>query len=91
MPRWEPPTEQIIEPPKPKRWPFVVLLLAVLGVAIAGLWMIRWRQHAALRGATLPTATDVRSELSTAADSLQVIVTWQISTYPAAGGWIPFA
>jgi hypothetical protein len=85
MRRWEPPTEQIIEPPKPKRWPFVVLLLAVLGVAIAGLWMIRWRAHAALRAEALPTATDVRSELSTAADSLQVVVSWQISTLSGGG------
>jgi hypothetical protein len=85
MPRWEPPTEQIIEPPKPRRWPVVVLLLAVLGVAIAGLWMIRRRAHAALRAEALPTATDVRSELSTAADSLQVVVTWQISTTSGGG------
>jgi hypothetical protein len=85
MPRWEPPTEQIIEPAKPKRWPFVVLLLAVLGVAIAGLWMIRRRAHDALRAEALPIATDVRSELSTAADSLQVVVTWQISTMSGGG------
>jgi hypothetical protein len=85
MPRWEPPTEQIIEPPKPKRWPVVVLLLAVLGVAIAGLWMIRRRAHDALRAEALPIATDVRSELSTAADSLQVVVTWQISTMSGGG------
>jgi len=78
MPRWEPPTEQIIEQPKPKRWPFVVLLLAVLGVAVAGLWMIYRRQHAAYRGESLPTAMNVRSELATAADSLQVIVSWDI-------------
>jgi hypothetical protein len=78
MPRWEPPTEQIIEPPKPKRWPFVVLLLAVLGVAVAGLWMIYRRQHAAYRGESLPTAMNVRSELATAADSLQVIVSWEL-------------
>jgi hypothetical protein len=78
MPRWEPPTEQIIEQPKPKRWPFVVLLLAVLGVAVAGLWMIYRRQHAALQRDSLPTAVNVRSELATAADSLQVIVSWDI-------------
>lgn len=78
MPRWEPPIEQIIEPPKPKRWPFVVLLLAVLGVAVAGLWMIYRRQHAGYRGGSLPTAMNVRSELATAADSLQVIVSWEI-------------
>src|SRR5690242_19084812 len=78
MRRWDPPTEQIIEQPKPKRWPFVVLLLAVLGVAVAGLWMIYRRQHAAYRGGSLPTAMNVRSELATAQDSLQVIVSWDI-------------
>jgi hypothetical protein len=78
MPRWEPPTEQIIEPPKPKRWPFVVLLLAVLGVAAGGLWMIYRRQHTALRRESLPTAMNVRSELAAAQDSLQVIVSWDI-------------
>src|SRR6476646_7629674 len=85
MPRWEPPTEQIIEQPEPKRWPFVVLLLAVLGVAIGGLWMIRWRAQAAYRAEALPTATDVRSELSTAAAALQVVVTWQISALSGGG------
>jgi len=78
MRRWDPPTEQIIEQPKPRRWPFVVLLLAVLGVAVAGLWMIYRRQHAGYRGGTLPTAMNVRSELATAQDSLQVIVSWDI-------------
>jgi hypothetical protein len=78
MPRWEPPTEQIIEQPKPRRWPFVVLLLAVIGVAVAGLWMIYRRQHAGYRGGSLPTAMNVRSELATAADSLEVIVSWDI-------------
>ena len=78
MPRWEPPTEQVIEQPKPKRWPFVVLLLAVLGVAVGGLWMIYRRQHTALQREALPTATNVRSELATAEDSLQVIVSWDI-------------
>jgi hypothetical protein len=85
MARWEPPTEQIIEPPKPKRWPFVVLLLAVLGVAIAGFWMIWQRRHAALRGDALPTATDVRSELSSTGDSLDVIVTWQLTPMSGTG------
>jgi len=56
----------------------VVLLLAVLGVAVAGLWMIYRRQHAGYRGGSLPTAMNVRSELATAQDSLQVIVSWDI-------------
>lgn len=81
MPRWEPPTEQIIEQPKPKRWPVVVLLLAVLGVALAGLWMLYRRQHAALRGNALPIAMNVRSNLSTAQDSLEVVVSWDIDSH----------
>jgi len=83
MPRWEPPTEQIIEPPKPKRWPFVVLLLSVLGVAVAGLWMLYRRQHAIFRGEALPIATNVRSDLATAHDSLEVIVSWDIDARSA--------
>jgi hypothetical protein len=87
MPRWEPPTEQIIEPPKPKRWPFVVLLIAVLGVAIAGFWMIWRRQHETYRAQALPPATDVRSELNAAGDSLEVVVSWNVD--PASGGGRP--
>jgi hypothetical protein len=75
---WEPPVEQVIQPPKPKRWPMVVLLLALLGVAVAGLWMIRDRQLAALRSEVLPRVTEVRSELSATADSLQIVVRWQM-------------
>ena len=85
MRRWEPPTEQVIEQPKPKRWPFVLLLLAVLGVAVGGLWMIRRRQHAALSAAALPTAADVRSELTTAGDSLEVVVSWRIEADSGGG------
>jgi hypothetical protein len=85
MPRWEPPTEQIIEQPKPKRWPFVVLTLAVLGVAIGGAWMIWRRRHAALRADALPTATDVRSELSSTGDSLEVIVSWRLEATSGSG------
>src|SRR5262245_26141160 len=84
MPRWEPPTEQVIEQPKPKRWPFVLLLLAVLGVAIAGAWMIRRRQTAAMHAAALPTATNVRSAISTAGDSLEIVVSWDVD--PVSGG-----
>ena len=75
---WEPPAEQVIEPPKPKRWPIVVLLLAVLGVAAAGMWMIRDRQLAALRADVLPRVTEVRSELTATADSLEIVVRWQM-------------
>ena len=78
MPRWEPPIEQIIEPPKPKRWPFVVLLLAVLGVAVAGLWMIYRRQHAGYRGGSLQVIVsweiDLRSAVVRRVDSVRVEV-----------------
>lgn len=84
MPRWEPPLEQVIEKPKPKRWPFVVLLLAVLGVAVAGLWMIRQRRLEGFHGQALPTASHVRSELSTTGDSLEVVVSWDLDA--ASGG-----
>ena len=84
MPRWEPPTEQIIDQPKPRRWPVVVLLLGLLGVALAGLWMIYRRRHAALRGEALPVAMNVHSDLATADDSLQVIVElFAITTFVA--------
>ena len=43
MARWEPPEEQVVEARKPPRWPMVVLLLALLGVAGTGLWMFRRR------------------------------------------------
>jgi hypothetical protein len=75
---WEPPVEQVIEQPKPRRWPLVVLLLAVVGVAVAGLWMIRSRQLAAFRADVLPRVTEVRSELTAQGDSLEVVVRWQM-------------
>jgi hypothetical protein len=75
---WEPPEEQVIEQPKPKRWPMVVLLLAVLGVVAGGLWMIRERQLAALRADVLPRVAEVRSELAATADSLEIVVHWQM-------------
>jgi hypothetical protein len=84
---WEPPVEQVIEPPKPKRWPLVVLLLAVLGVAAAGLWMIRDRQLAALHADVLPRVTEVRSELTTTAESLEVVVRWRMPD--ARSGVVP--
>ena len=85
MRRWEPPTELVIEQPKPRRWPVVVLLLAVIGVAVAGLWMIERRQHAAFRTYVLPVASDVRSELTSVGDSLEVVVTWGLPPAPEAG------
>ena len=32
MARWQPPEEQVVQAPKPARWPMIVLLLGVLGV-----------------------------------------------------------
>jgi hypothetical protein len=85
MPRWEPPTELVVEQPKPRRWPFVVLLLGVIGVAFAGLWMIEQRQHAAFRAEALPRASDVRSALTAVGDSLEVVVSWGLTAGPGTG------
>ena len=62
-----------------KRWPFVVLLLAVLGVAVGGLWMIRRRQHAAApRGSPADRRRTSAPSSATAGDSLEVVVSWRI-------------
>lgn len=83
MPRWEPPREQVIEKPKPKRWPAVVLLLAILAVAGYGLWMMRRRLHPNPRQFAA-VAGEVRSSITAAGDSLEVAVSWQLR--PGAGG-----
>jgi hypothetical protein len=77
MPRWEPPQEQVIEKPKPRRWPAVVLLLAIIAVAGYGLWMMERRLHPAINPAA--TAADVRSDISGAGDSLDVAVSWRLA------------
>ena len=77
MPRWEPPQEQVIEKPKPRRWPAVVLLLAILAVAGYGLWMMERRLHPTINPAA--TAADVRSDISGAGDSLDVAVSWRLA------------
>lgn len=83
MPRWEPPREQVVEKPKPKRWPAVVLLLAIVAVAGYGLWMMRRRLHPSPRQLTA-AAGDVRSSITAAGDSLEVAVSWRLR--PGAGG-----
>jgi hypothetical protein len=78
MVRWQPPGEQVLEVRKPPRWPMVLLLLALLGVAGAGLWIIRLRMRPQ-RLADLSTAVGVRSEISVAGDSLDVAVFWRLT------------
>jgi hypothetical protein len=82
MARWQPPEEQVVPPPKPSRWPIIVLLLAVLGVAGAGLWMLSRRLHPPARD-ILASATDVRSDVAAAGDSLEVVVSWRLTGAPA--------
>lgn len=84
MPRWEPPPEQVVEKPRPSRWPAVVLLLGIVAVAAYGLWMMRRRLHPPI-SAGGATATDVRSEISGTGDSLDVAVTWRLADAPVAG------
>jgi hypothetical protein len=82
MARWQPPSEQVVEVRKPPRWPMVLLLLGLLGVAGAGLWIIRLRMRPQ-RPADLSTAVGVRSEISVVGDSLDVAVFWRL-TEPAS-------
>ena len=75
-----------------RRWPVVLLLLAILGVAVAGLWMLRrqlrppgsgqygGRQRRPLRG------------VASLGDSLEVIVLWRLTEQaparlPTRFGW----
>ncbi|MBA3496110.1 MAG: hypothetical protein M3Q93_15725 [Gemmatimonadota bacterium] len=78
MARWEPPAEQVVEVPKQRRWPLVLLLLAILGVAGGGLWVIR-RQLRPPNRARMMMATNVRSEIIVAGDSLDVVVSWALA------------
>jgi hypothetical protein len=73
----------VVEKPKPRRWPAVVLLLAILAVAGYGLWMMMRRLHPAPRQLAA-AAADVRSTITTAGDSLEVAVSWEFR--PGAGG-----
>jgi hypothetical protein len=85
MERWQPPTEQVVEAPKPPRWPMVLLLLALLAVTVAGLWVIRRQMHPIPRTTEFSTAAAVRSDIAPAGDSLQVVVTWRLTEDPAGG------
>jgi hypothetical protein len=78
MVRWQPPNEQVVEVRKPPRWTMVLLLLALLGVGGTGLWIIRLRMRPQ-RPADLSTAVGVRSEISVAGDSLDVVVFWRLT------------
>ena len=78
MTRWEPPREQVVEAPKPRRWPVIVLLMAILGVAVAGLWLLR-RQLRPPGPGNMAQAQDVRSAVSVVGDSLEVVVQWRLS------------
>jgi hypothetical protein len=83
MARWQPPGEQVVEVRKPPRWPLVLLLLALLGVGGAGAW-IMWLRLRPQRPADLSTAVGVRSEISAAGDSLDVVVFWRLTEPPSA-------
>jgi hypothetical protein len=75
--RWEPPREQVVEAPKPRRWPTILLLMAILGVAVAGLWMLRRQLRPPPMN--MAEAQDVRSAVSVVGDSLEVVVQWRLA------------
>jgi hypothetical protein len=82
MARWQPPQEQVVQAPKPSRWPMIVLLLAVLGVAGAGLWMLYRRLHPRTSMDSPASAVDVRSNVSVVGDSLEIVVSWRLAEAP---------
>jgi hypothetical protein len=79
--RWQPPTEQVVEAPKPRRWPAVLLLLGILAVAVAGVWIL-YRQLHPQRREQSAQAAGVRSEISGFGDSLDVVVSWRLLNPP---------
>ena len=79
MARWQPPNEQVVEVAKQPRWPMVLLLLALLGVGVAGLWIIRRRMRPQGPPTNLSAAVGVRSEITPAGDSLDVVVSWRLT------------
>jgi hypothetical protein len=85
MTRWEPPAEQVVQAPKPRRWPVVVLLLAILAVGATGVWMIWRNSRPSSMAASMAPVTGVRSDVSAAGDSLEVAVFWRLETPVAAG------
>jgi hypothetical protein len=78
MARWQPPSEQVVEARKTSRWPLILLLLALIGVGLAGLWILR-RQMRPRRPPDQSTAVGVRSEITAAGDTLVVVVSWRLS------------
>jgi hypothetical protein len=85
MRRWQPPVEQVVETPKPRRWPMVVLLLAILGVAAAGIRIIWKNSRPRSLAVSAAPVTNVRSDVSSAGDSLDVVVSWLIEAPVATG------
>lgn len=56
----------------------ILLLLALVGVGLAGLWILR-RQMRPRRPPDQSTAVGVRSEIAAVGDSLEVVVSWRLS------------
>ena len=62
----------------------VLLLLALLGVGVAGLWILRRQMRPPRPPADLSTAVGVRSEITATGDSLDVIVSWRLTETASA-------
>jgi hypothetical protein len=81
--RWQPPEEQVI-PPRRRPWPFVLLAL-LLALAAGGLWQLRSKLRPAPAPTLYATPADVRSDVSGLGDSLDVVVSWRLTTASAGG------
>jgi hypothetical protein len=85
MKRWQPPEEQVVAAPKPRRWPIAVLLFAIFAVGLAGVWMIWRNSRPQSLVETVAPATGVRSDVSLNGDSIDVAVTWLMEIPPGLG------
>ena len=77
------PQEVVIHQPKPwGRIVVVVLFLAAIGV---GMWFVRGRMAASLERPVAGLADHVRSDVTSAGDSLNIIVAWQFTELGRVG------
>jgi hypothetical protein len=84
MPRRKTPVVNEIElpPPKPRRWPLV--LLSVVAVAAVAAWLFRERVFPPPPLVPKANIDGVKSDITQRSDSLEVVVAWTMSESPLA-------
>ncbi len=80
--RTAPTPPEVRGPPNPRNWVIYAILIIVIGVLMLD-GFLRHRPQRALP--TFSQATEVRSVISQSADSLQVVVSWDLTLADSAG------